>query len=398
MDVSFLPTTFARTSRTLRVAVLKPTLTCNADCSYCCAPPEAEASPSWDVERLRAVAGYLAAHAAPSSPLQIIWHGGEPMLAGTAFYRCAHALFTEAFSATGPNAGFTFSMQTNLLRYGPAWRDLFLDPAIFQRRISTSYEPGGTRTVSGDPALYTRLFSRRFEQSLEDGLPGFVVATCTSAEQGRASAEFLYDWSIRRVRETGSGFAFRLNYVTPTGRHADSAQRISPVEYGALLVDLAERWLADGRPFEIVPLSQMAFAKASSARSTQCPWTASCGRTFLCVEPSGECWNCPDFADLGDPQFLFGNLFDHVLRGAPDPLDSPAARAHARRPHQLPASCRACPHLSACQGGCHRDAILYDRSRGLAGKFAYCASWTAVFNWIDAHPDAFRSPPARVAA
>ena len=376
--------------RSLRVAIVKPTLRCNADCPYCCSPPESAESAGWDVDRLDAVARFLAERTAGGATLSVIWHGGEPMLQGVAWYRRAHERFARAFRATGRGCdAFEFSMQTNLLRYGPRWRDAFLDPTLFGGRISTSFEPGGTRTVLGSPERYSRLFWLRFNAALDDGLPGYVIATLTEPVLGRCVAHALYDAALARFRARGRGFGIRLNYAVPTGRGACAAPPrplIAPRAYADIVLEIGERWVADGCPFDVIPLVPMAQAK--TGRTGTCPWTEACGGRFIAIEPSGALYNCSDFADLRDPRWSFGNVFAH----APDvePLASVAARAHRRRPAQLDAQCRACSHLPACRGGCHRDAVLFDPASGVGGHFPYCEAWTAIFGWLDARPGLLR--------
>ena len=372
--------------RTLQVALLKPTRLCNADCAYCCSPPQAIASPAWTDPMVLRIAQFLAARAVPGVSLNVIWHGGEPMLLSPSFYRRAFALFTEAFAAAG--ALFHFSIQTNLLRYGPKWRSLFSDSGLFGGRVSTSYEPYGTRTVQGSVERYDRLFAARFTAALDDGLEGFVIATLSGPlASATRTAHALYDWSLQRYRATGRGFAVRLNYRTATGRAlAMGDSLLTPRQYGELVLEVADRWLADGEPFDLVPVTQMALSKRTV--SGFCPWTDACGGTFLAIEPSGDLFNCTDFADLDDPTHVFGNIFNVA---SPEPLASPAARRHRRRALSLPAACRACPHLAACHGGCHRDSVA--AGRGFGGHFPHCDSWTLIFDWIDAHPD-LRTPPA----
>ena len=57
---------------------------------------------------------------------------------------------------------------------------------------------------------------------------------------------------------------------------------------------------------------------------------------------------------------------------------SPASREIIGRSRNVPPDCKTCRHFQECQGGCARDAVLFER--GMGGKFAYCQSWKMVFD------------------
>ena len=392
---------------TVEFVVLKPTLRCQASCWYCCSPPESKESPGWDDARLERIVGFVAARARPDVPLQVQWHGGEPTLCGVAFFRRAADLFAEVL---GPN-GFQFHMQTNLLNYGSAWRDLYREQ--FASSVATSYEPGGERSVAGSPDRFAHLFEKKLEAALDDGLSLMVTATLTAAAL-EAVPDRLYAMAMARYRAAGDGFAIRFNPLAPYGRAATADQTDVPDSraYGDRMVRLAERWLEDGGLVPLEPVGKLAGQKLGQGRL--CPATATCGGRYVAVLPDGSVWNCPEFANIGPmaPEFCYGNALGDlapagargtvaVRRGgtpaAPpggtpvEPLRSGAARVVASRPLQLPPDCRVCPHLAACGGGCMADALLY--RKGLGGKFSLCAGWMRIFEWADANRTALRALP-----
>ena len=79
--------------RTISTVIIKPTKGCNADCTYCCAPPDG--APKWDIETFKKVFDAMEPRLNPSAIL--IWHGGEPMLLGPKF-------FSEALARTRPRS------------------------------------------------------------------------------------------------------------------------------------------------------------------------------------------------------------------------------------------------------------------------------------------------------
>lgn len=347
--------------RTLYTVILKPTKACNADCSYCAAPTENKYR--WDIATFRKVFDFL--EPAVHDGASIIWHGGEPMLLGTEFYRQAH----DYVISKRPSV--KFSMQSNILLYTEKWRDVFAN--IFKGSISTSYEPGFGRTLGGNATAYTKVFFEKIVRMIEDGFFPMVIGTYQDHNINMAID--MYDWSLNMQEKYGHGCHIRINYCTPTGRAKSGEWKLNPERYGEVLVDIFDRWVDDCPSFDIVPLSQM-LDKCLGTDTFRCPWINDCGGRFIEVEPNGDMYNCGEFADIGDRSLSFGNVFQDGLTIF-DALHSRTAKKIKRRPVSIPEDCLECEHYRECQGGCSRDAWL--NNGDISGKFPYCKSWKAVF-------------------
>ncbi len=341
--------------------ITKPTKFCNADCTYCSAPPDG--ARKWSLDDFKRFFDKLAPHLGYGA--DIIWHGGEPMLMGPDFYIKAH----EYKQSIRPDV--RFSMQSNILLYErDAWFDVMRD--IFQWHVSTSYDPDQqNRTLKGSTQAYTERFWEKLDQVIEDGGRPMVIGTYTQLTWPFAMKMY------ERILAMGDGAVpLRFNYRYPAGRDAGMGEMITPETYGRMLIELYERWMKDVPVFSITPLDQM-LRKVTGVESARCPWTKSCGGKFLGVEPNGDTFNCSEFADLADPQYRFGNIFKQTV---PEMLASPPAILIRRRRVDNPPDCKTCRHYEVCEGGCARDSVLYER--GLGGKFYYCQSWKMVFDRI----------------
>lgn len=345
----------------ISTVIAKPTKVCNAACTYCSAPPDGV--PKWSLDDFKRYFDKLAPHL--TNRAYIIWHGGEPMLMGPEFYEAAW----EYARAQSPE--INFSIQTNLLGYShKRWFDVFRD--IFKGSISTSFDPDETnRIYRGSAALYTRLFYTRLEEVLDDGFYPKIIGTYTG--ETAHMAESMYEQSLGYGDKAPN---LRFNYRYPAGRDQGMGEMISPQEYGAMLLRLYDRWIVDLPVFTITPLDEM-LKKVIALEVNRCPWTRSCGGHFLGLEPNGDAYNCSEFADLGDPEFRFGNLNEMDV---PELMKSRAAAMIRRRRVDIPVDCQSCRHFGECEGGCMRDAVLYNH--GLGGKFHYCVSWKMVFDRI----------------
>ena len=345
----------------ISTVIAKPTKVCNAACTYCSAPPDGV--PKWSLDDFKRYFDRMAPYLTDQA--YIIWHGGEPMLMGPEFYEKAW----EYAQAQKPNVNF--SIQTNLLSYNSKrWYDVFQD--IFKGSVSSSFDPDETnRIYRGSAALYSRLFYKRLEEVLDDGFYPKIISTYTSETAHMANEAYEQNMAYGDKAPN-----MRFNYRYPAGRDEGNGEMISPREYGEMLLGLYNRWIEELPVFTITPLDEM-LKKVIALEVNRCPWTRSCGGHFLGLEPNGDTYNCSEFADLGDPEFKFGNLNDMTI---PELMKSRAAAMIRRRRVNLPLDCQSCRHFGQCEGGCMRDAVLYNH--GLGGKFHYCQSWMMVFDRI----------------
>lgn len=356
-----------RSNHKIYVVIAKPTRVCNADCTYCSSPPLEEMGeswePEWNLEKFKFYFDKVYPYMGDQS--YWIWHGGEPMLMKPDFYLKAYDYVEEKVKKEGRRV--YFSMQSNLLGYNDKWKHVF--NKVFKGALSTSFDPDEKqRTIKGNPEVYSKVFKRSFEKILNDGFRPAVIGVYD--EEKAPLMHTMYDWSLSMGDKA---FPLRFNYCHPTGRLKEDGEAIKPETYGKALISIYDRWIKDVPAFEVTPLNQMLLKLLGQDGEGHCPWTKSCGGKFLGIEPAGDVYNCTDFADMGG-DFCFGNLNTNSME---EILNSQPSIAITRRSFQVPISCQECEHFDACEGGCARDAALYEH--GLYGKFHYCKSWKMVF-------------------
>jgi radical SAM protein with 4Fe4S-binding SPASM domain len=288
------------------------------------------------------------------------------MLLGTEFYR-------EAFDyARSHHPGIRFSMQSNMLSYNPRWKEVFAE--VFQGSLSTSWDPEETcRTVKGRSELYSRLYHAKMGQMLDDGWRPKVISTFS--EETIHLAHDVYDQALASAAKS-QVYDIRINYRYPAGRASEEGAALLPETYGRVLMEIYDRWITDTPDFLVTPLDQM-FKKVTGDELGRCPWAKGCTGRIIGLEPNFDVYNCGEFADLGDPEFCFGNLIEDGIDAC---LVSPAARKLSMRQIKHPESCKTCIHFNECEAGCMRDSALF--GRGIYGKFFYCESWQEAFSRI----------------
>ncbi|MGD9529869.1 MAG: cyclophane-forming radical SAM/SPASM peptide maturase GrrM/OscB [Dehalococcoidia bacterium] len=102
----------------IRLAVLQPTSMCNLNCSYCYVPDRKDSGLMSDAV-LKAAAAFLY-QAAPDnqSKFNFLWHAGEPLTAGIAFYRRAFEIIDAARPSS---ASVSHTFQTNGTLVSKEW-------------------------------------------------------------------------------------------------------------------------------------------------------------------------------------------------------------------------------------------------------------------------------------
>lgn len=354
------------TRRALAV-FLKPTERCQLRCSHCFVNEEfLRTSALWDVptlERiLRRLEEYFAAHPVPGRTLQLIWHGGEPLLMGTAFYRQALPLARRILGGVGVT--LRTSVQSNLLLVNREWIELLREE--FGGGIGTSFD-WGLRHIGGSWERFRDRWLAKYWQCREAGIrvSAITVVNRTCIDIPEAVYEFFDEL----------GCPFDTYPMAPwgdgNGKVNVASLGVTAAEYGRWLVRAWARYRDDvharTRP---VFLDRLARALALGEPVGN-HMADDCAASRLVVSTDGTVSYCPALA--GSREHLYGNLLETDLATL---LKSPTRMAVFKRQLLLPEDCRPCRWSGLCHGGCPADALgfLGDARR----KDTYCAAYLEI--------------------
>ena len=289
--------------------------------------------------------------------LDLIFQGGEPMLAGKAFYRRLLALER---SLPHPQLSIHHALQTNGLLLDEEWCDL-LQEGNFLVGLSLD----GTealhdlhrRTVSGQGSWRQTLAAAALLR--KRGVPYNILCVVTEpmAAQGRAV--------FQALREHGF-----LQFIPCLGS-LSGERRLQSESYGRFLVDVFdcyERAFDQGRPVSIRTFDNW-LAMARGLPPESCAMGGRCGRYYL-VEADGSVYPCDFYAVV---EWRLGSIREQSFARM-------ARTEQARRftePLPLPEACRSCPWLLLCRGGCRRDRDL--RLDGQLQPCQWCEGYRLFF-------------------
>ena len=123
----------------MAVLIVKATEQCNSNCYYCDVVTKKSTGKSMPLDILETafirVNEYLEEH--PEERVEILWHGGEPLLLGPDYYEEAHKL--QEAHCQGTTARITHSMQTNLTCLNEEFVDVL--KKLGMTGLGTSYDP-----------------------------------------------------------------------------------------------------------------------------------------------------------------------------------------------------------------------------------------------------------------
>lgn len=319
---------------------------CNLDCAYCYYTMKPrDLYPS--VRRFMMPDEVLDAYVRQymeAMPVQVEfgWQGGEPLLAGKAFFRKAVEL-QRAYGREGQTVAN--ALQTNGTLLDDEWCELLAEHK-FLVGLSLDGPPQWHDAFRRDPAgnpTFHRAWAG-LERLRAHGVEFNLLVTLNSANAPHAGDIYRYftNHGIRYVQ------FIPILERTPDGRPTDFS--CTAEQLGRFLLDVFAIWSRRdvGKVSERLidnVLHQILFGKAS-----MCCYAERCANAHV-LEFNGDLYVCDHFVF---PQWRIGNLLERPLA---DLVRDPMLETFAALKTDLPAACRDCEFLEFCRGGCPKHHV-----------------------------------------
>jgi uncharacterized protein len=323
---------------------------CNLACEYCYYTGECDGQGPYDPHQLlmsdelleEFILQYMEASEGPE--VHIVWHGGEPTLAGLDFYKRA----VEIEKRYLPQGWECWNnLQTNGVLLDEQWATfiaeehfdvgLSIDGAAWLHdKYRKNY--GGQGSHKNAVSAIRRLQAHNVQPDL--------LCTVTSSAAREPLAVY------RALRELNTGWIQFIPIVRRDAAGQLTPDSVSAEGYGKFLCAIFDEWAHH----DIGRLDVQLFAEAArvwaGGDAGLCWMTPTCGRALI-VEKDGGVYSCDHFVY---PEYRIGDIETNRLRDLAD-LPIQLSFGNAKR-DRLNTQCRACPHLVVCNGGCPKDRFI----------------------------------------
>ena len=309
------------------ILIIKPTNRCNLRCSYCYHSEKGyEDSSSINSTELETIFNFF-----KKTNLEIIWHGGEPLLMGPKYYYQAIGLEKKYFSNEIKNR-----FQSNGTLINPEYCEFFKNT---NSALGLSYDGVANDDLRGDSAALLNVFELLHQEKVPFG----IIHVLT-----KQNIHFLID-DYRKYKEMNIHVKFKIVFPVNNLLSQDS---IHYPEILSNLLDLYDEWFFDTN-CKISVSSFEQIIRMYFHASTECIYSSCLGK-FLCIDPEMNLWPCGrNYPD----KYCLGNLEEysclHDIYNT-DVFKSILSESISKRQR-----CKeSCEHYQYCHSGCINDSIM----------------------------------------
>ena len=333
--------------------ILKPTDGCNARCRYCSAAHPGAAK-RMAPETLKAVFALFGDWALQHGhqDLKFIWHGGEPLLMGEAFWEEVFTGQDELLQKRGIRV--ENGIQTNATLIRPDTIPLLRRLLGERGAVGTSMDPlPGIRELKGaEDGRYGEVLDDALGLLRDAGLRYGILFVVHSLALPELPAIY------RTFRQRHPAAGLRFNPLYRQGRASEGGVwedlGITAEQWGQALLELYQAWSADGRPLNVQPFAPWQRLHEGGAWQLSCECSGNCAPSHFGVDPDGTVYLCGRSAD--GQAFRFGQA---GAISAQTLAEHPILRmVDNRRAYLRQTACKGCPWWLHCHGGCINDSVL----------------------------------------
>ena len=332
--------------------VVKVTDACNLRCSYCYNSDSGYLAPVLPLERFEKFLEILSSR---YKSIDVIWHGGEPMLAGMEYLK--KAVEAEQRVTLLHGTAITNKIQTNGTLIDKKWVDFFK---------KYDFKPG---------LSFDGIENEKHRQGTDKVLRAFSLLQKAKVNFGTLAVVADKDYDLI---ENYKFFASRKIVTDFSPLFSEGGARnltaLGAEDYAAKVIDLFDYWLYDKEGVNVRLFS--AYISMILGKNRRICNTSSCIGTFFSIHPDGEIYNCGRASMAAYP---FGNIDE--IEKVEDLFASQGFRdlliGSIKRRDKCKATCDLFPY---CCGNCSDQAII-EGSLDTAPSFS-CYAFKAIFTHI----------------
>lgn len=313
--------------------LLEPTGACNLRCRHCY-----HAKTDYDPKKMSAetLDRFLAVTAPRYKKVKIIWHGGEPLLAGYNFFVKAYELFDRYAAKYGVK--FDFNIQTN----GTLLDENFI--RLFQKTdttVSVSFDGEFNDVLRQE----TEKVNATINLLKERGVKFACLSAISSASVKHL--EELYEYFKAK------GIQAKFNPLLPDGAANENVDfLLTKEDWAENFAKLFRLWFFDTDCNIYLASCCDILAKYLGLMGYGC-LSGTCMFRYIAVDAYGDLYPC---GRLIEKNFLLGNVYEITdIRQA---YLSESYGAMLEKNKRRANKCKACKWFGRCHSGCNASANL----------------------------------------
>jgi len=340
---------------------------CNARCEYCYYLEKQSlfqaSSPRMSEELLEL---YISQRfeASPGPNTHFEWHGGEPTLLGVEYFKSIRN-FQRKYTPEGRTV--TNGLQTNGLLLDEEWAE-FLSLEGFSVGLSLDGPEDlhdlYRTTAAGKPTHAQAVHA--FQLLKKHRV--FCNVLCVLHSGNVSQPGRVYDF----FRSLGAVYIQFLPLVVQGIHGSISPAAAEPTAIGTFLCRVFDRWIKEDVGRVVIQNFDEALRPVYGVPHALCVHRKTCGDIAV-LEHDGSFYACDHFVG---PEYRIGTLRQRKLIDLA--RDPEMIRFGKAKQHSLPAFCRECGVLDACNGGCPKDRIA-KTADGKGGLNYLCPAYKAFF-------------------
>ena len=300
-----------------------------------------------------------------SGNLFLIWHGGEPLLAGLKYFE--HILELEA-KYLKKGQMIKNVIQTNATLVNNEWAAFF---KTHNFKVGVSLDGGQEshnrfRKNQGGGGSFDHVM-RGIEILRRHGIEPGIIQTLTHDNVPRVKEDFNFFANVLSAKRWGVNDFLDVNAVNQTML----GQPITNEELTAFLKTCIDLWLVQGDSKIQIREIDNFMSGVLGKRALSCSFNGAC-TGYFCLEYDGKVYPCDRFTNRSE--FLFGDL---SLQSLLEIFNGQARMKYTEDVNVLHSNCAVCEWQHACHNGC-----VANRIGGVRGKYYFCETRKAIFEYL----------------
>lgn len=307
---------------------------------------------------------------------EIIWHGGEPLLAGISFYERVLQLQESLPAELGLGARFVNRIQTNGILVTEKWADFFKKNHF---RVGVSVDGPEWLHDSHRNYLNGRGSHKRVMRGVELLKRSGVKLAAGAVITGSALKDPIAVFEFMRQHFT----VFDLSYCAETALPGEKPTfGLVPDEYISFILPVFDYWWELDDP-NIRMISFIRYVQSVMGETPRiCSRDNGC-HMYLAVGANGNVYPCGKLAGL--PELCFGNV---TKQSFAEIMSSEKYLDYMTTAFHIPEDCRDCRWLKVCNNGC--TATRYISNGIFLDKSPECKSIMAILDHVQVKYDALK--------